>query len=298
MQHYWGQCDLWQRPLSSGELLILHFLVICYFLSLPSSVERTFVYSPRPHTRVWQLRAVYLSIRKKDRKEGCPWERAILRSLFLSAAAVPICSAQAICLVQSFTHPVVSPSINSPGSWEPWPMHCFALYFPSGHRPENDIFFLPFHPFRACPDVLTLFMLSLGQSLSHAPSLKLLQGCSECSRLRCLDSGAARCTPRQALRQPNQWTITCQSQWWMPAPLAVTILGPGACVPSVSWQGLAWSSAHLWTVSNVAHSQLAKTGRRRSEGQEGPSAISASQLLPRFPYSAPPFPNFRNRKGA
>lgn len=82
----------------------------------------------------------------------------------------------------------------------------------------------------------------------------------------------------------------------MPAPLAGTIRGPGACVPSVSWQGLAWSSVRLRTVSNVAHSQLAGTCRGRSEGQEGPSAISASQLLPSFLYPVPPFPYWNSER--
>lgn len=87
---------------------------------------------------------------------------------------------------------------------------------------------------------------------------------------------------------PNQWSITCQSQWWMPAPLAVTVLDPGAWFPSMSWQRLSWSSVHLHTGSSVAHSQLVRTRRGRGAGQERPSAISALQLLPSFPYLSSP----------
>lgn len=97
---------------------------------------------------------------------------------------------------------------------------------------------------------------------------------------------------------PNQWSITCQSQWWMPAPLAVTVLDPGAWFPSMSWQRLSWSSVHLHTGSSVAHSQLVRTRRGRGAGQERPSAISALQLLPSFPYPVLPFPDFGNWKGA
>lgn len=137
-------------------------------------------------------------------------------------------------------------------------------------------------------------MLSLGQSLLHAPSLNLLQGCSGSSWLRCLDSGTASCISRQASRQPKSAehhlpvavVVVCSLGWHHSWPQSLCSLRElaGACLE------------HLRTVSNAAHSQLARTRRWRSEGQEGPSAISALQWLPSFPYPVPTFPNFGNQK--
>lgn len=175
-------------------------------------------------------------------------------------------------------------------------MHHFAPYFPSGHRPENNNLLLPFHPFRACPDVLTLSSYAVPRSESFARTLSAaisgLLGVftAEMPGLQHSQLHIQAGSPGN----PNQWSITCQSQWWMPAPLAVTVLDPGAWFPSMSWQRLSWSSAHLHTGSSVAHSQLARTRRGRGAGQEHPSAISASQLLPSFPYPVLPFPDFGN----
>lgn len=73
----------------------------------------------------------------------------------------------------------------------------------------------------------------------------------------------------------------CLLPWLSP------VLAVEPAIPSMSWQGLAWSSERLQTGSSVAHSQLVRTHRGRGAGQEGPSAISASQLLPSFPYPVP-----------
>lgn len=124
-----------ERPLSSKELLILPFLVVQYFLSFPSPVKYT-LYSSGCQASAWQLCAACLATRKE----------ALEREL--SAATAPICSTQALC--STAPHPsLLSPSINGSGSWEPWLIHHSAPYFPSGHRQENNIFFLPFHLFRA-----------------------------------------------------------------------------------------------------------------------------------------------------
>lgn len=112
----------------------------------------------------------------------------------------------------------------------------FLLTFPLGIDLRITSFFCPFHPFRACPDLLNLSSCAVPESdsgLSQAPSLKLWQGFLGCSQLRCLDYSTASCTGRLP-SNPNQWSITCQSQRWMPPPLAVTILHPAACIPSMS----------------------------------------------------------------
>lgn len=56
----------------------------------------------------------------------------------------------------------------------------------------------------------------------------------------------------------------------MPAPLAVTILGPRACVPSMSRNVLTSSSVHLQTGSNVSHSQLGGHARGVVQGKKVP----------------------------
>lgn len=253
-----------ERPLSSKELLILPFLVVQYFLSFPSPVKYT-LYSSGCQASAWQLCAACLATRKE----------ALEREL--SAATAPICSTQALC--STAPHPsLLSPSINGSGSWEPWLIHHSAPYFPSGQRQENNIFFLPFHPFRArcigsfffcCPWV-RVFLTNLLWAIAGL-----------------LGVFRAELTPAMPAthpgRLPNQWSIiTCWWRWRMPGPLAVTILGPGNCVPSLSRHMLTSSSVHLQTGSNVPHSQLGGI-----QGQEGPSAISGWQLLPSFC----PFPN-------
>lgn len=130
------------------------------------------------------------------------------------------------------------------------------------------------------PDVLALssFVVPESESFSRTFS-EPLQGCLGCSGLSCTPAMPAT----HPGRLPNQWSIiTCWWRWRMPGPLAVTILGPGSCVPSLSRHMLTSSSVHLQTGSNVPHSQLGGI-----QGQEGPSAISAWQLLPSFC----PFPN-------
>lgn len=61
-------------------------------------------------------------------------------------------------------------AFKTPRSWEPLPVYHFVQYFPSLHRPENNLFLfcLRFHPIRACPDALTLSVLSWGHTPSHA----------------------------------------------------------------------------------------------------------------------------------
>lgn len=54
---------------------------------------------------------------------------------------------------------LLSLSVNGPGSWEPWPMHHFSSYFSSGHRPENNIFFLPFSSFQSMSRSVESFFL-------------------------------------------------------------------------------------------------------------------------------------------
>lgn len=231
-----------ERPLSSRELLILPFLVVQYFLSFLSPVECT-LYSSGCQASAWQLCAVCLSTRKEDLQEGSPWERAeCSHSSHLQHPG---------SLQHSPSPTLLSPSINGSGSWEPWLIHHSAPYFPSGHRPEHNIFFLPFHPFRACPDVVALssFVVPESESFSRTFS-ELLQGCLGCSGLSCTPAMPAT-HPGRLPDDPNQWSIiTCWWKWWMPAPLAVTILGPGACVPSLSRHVLTSSSVHLQTGSN------------------------------------------------
>lgn len=188
-----------KRPLSSRELLILPFLVVRYFLSFPSPVKRTFVYPSGCQAPAWQLCAVCLSTRKEDLQEGCPWESRV-QPQFPSAA--PRCS------LQCNPSPILlSFSVSGSGSWKPWLIHHFAPSFPSGHRPENNIFFFFFCLFILSERVqmywLFLLLLSLSQNLLHEPSLKLLQGCLECSGLSCLDSSNGSSTSREAPRQPK-----------------------------------------------------------------------------------------------
>lgn len=126
---------------------------------------------------------------------GMPLRESWVQPQFPSAA--PRCSLQ--CNPSLL---LLSLSVNGSGSWEPRLIHHFAPYFPSGHTPENNIFFLPFHSFRSCPDVLTLSSFFVPESESlHKPSLKLLQGCLGCSGLSCLDSSNASTTSREAPRQ-------------------------------------------------------------------------------------------------
>lgn len=172
-------------------------------------------------------------------------------------------------------------------------MHRFAPYFPFGHRPENNISVFPFHPLRACPDVLTLSSYAVPGSESFARTLSEaiagllgvftaeMPGLRHCQLHIQAGSQATQITGAS----PASRSGGCLLPWLSPF-----ILGPGACIPCVSWQGLAWSSAHLRTGSSVAHSQLARTRGGRGAGQEGPSAISASQLLPSFPYPVPTLP--------
>lgn len=112
-----------ERPLSSRELLILPFLVVWYFLSFPSPVKGTFVYSSGCQAPAWQLCAACLSTRKEDLQEGCPWESWVQPQLPSAAPRRSLqCSPSPILL---------SPSINGSGSWEPWLSHHFAPCFPS-----------------------------------------------------------------------------------------------------------------------------------------------------------------------
>ena len=171
-------------------------------------------------------------------------------------------------------------------------MHRFTPYFPSGHRPEINIFFLPFHPFRACPDVLTLSSYAVPGSESFARTLSgaiaglLRVFTAEMPGLQHCQLHIQTGSPSN----PDQWSIACQSQWWMPAPLAVAILDPGAWFPSMSWQRLAWSSAHLQTGSNVAHSQLART-RSGERHRTGRSLCHFSHVAaPQLPLTCPPLP--------
>lgn len=81
-------------------------------------------------------------------------------------------------------------------------MYHFVQYFPSLHRPENNLFLfcLRFHPIRARPDALTL--CCHGVILFLTQPLKLLQGCSGLSQLGCfvphVSSNSQQCCPHSA----------------------------------------------------------------------------------------------------
>lgn len=66
----------------------------------------------------------------------------------------------------------------------------------------------------------------------------------------------------------------------MPAPLAVTTLGPRACVPSMSRHVLTPSSVHLQTVSNATHSQLGGHARGVVQGKKVPLPFQPGSCSP------------------
>lgn len=81
---------------------------------------------------------------------------------------------------------------------------------------------------------LFLLVLSLGHSLCMHPLSSYCRAVWGVHGWDTWTPALPAAHPGRLPGNPNQWSITCQSQWWMPPSLTLTVLGPAACITSVS----------------------------------------------------------------
>ena len=170
-------------------------------------------------------------------------------------------------------------------------MHRFAPYFPSGHRPENNIFFFAFSSLQSMSRCIETFHVLAGSesftgTLCEATALPLRMFTAEMPGLQLcqLHLQAGSQTTQTSGTSPASHGGACCLPWLSPF-LALEPVSPpwsGTCLPHLQFSFK--QAAVLPTVSQRGHA-----------GQEGLSAISAA---PQHPLPCPPFPNFANRKGA